>query len=162
MTKEELKKLSKAQKLTQIFGNTKLGAKTAGKDEDETEAKENVAMNGQEPTSKPTLPTNPPVLDLEVEDEIMEAQFSPVTGFQSPPQAQDQRNEASFATTDGIFSHQLEPMPSHPQLNNAAEPDKPGFLHLVNTVYKQFLEMNIEEQGNRQRISNDSEMAKQS
>ena len=32
MTQEELKKLSKQQKLTQIFGNTKFGAKAANKD----------------------------------------------------------------------------------------------------------------------------------
>lgn len=158
MTKEELKKLSKAQKLTQIFGNTKFGAKAASKDENEIETKENVQMNDQDPTSKLPLPTNPPALDLEVEDEIMEAQFSPVTGFQTPAHAQDQGNEASFATTDGIFSHQLEPMSTHPQHVNPAEPDNPGFLHLVNTVYKQFLEMNIEEQQNRQRRSNDTEM----
>lgn len=124
--------------------------------------KENMAMNGQDQTSKPPLPTNSSAPDLEVEDEIMEAQFSPVTGFQTPAHARDRGNEASFATTDGIFSHQLEPMSTHPQNVNPTEPGKPGFLQLVNDVYGQFLDLNIEEQQNRPKPSADVEMRKQS
>ena len=79
MTKEELKMLKKEQKLAHIFGNSKFATSKATQ-----EIKENV---------------NPIIEDPEMQDEIMEAEFSSLSFLQSPTINREYEGSIASATS---------------------------------------------------------------